>query len=120
LKFLHNGIVVSDKAPRQITKTYPEMGPCMFFVISVILDKFKSDHEHWINSLEDNWIPKEFMQVAFDEILYELTPTDKPVAVESDNKLIKNKITNMTFNQAAKGTTDDSDFLSEMKEQIGK
>jgi hypothetical protein len=44
LKFIHNGISVEVKAPKDLIPDYPDNVFCMFGKIRVILDKFDTDH----------------------------------------------------------------------------
>lgn len=40
--------------------------PCMDTTVRVLLDRFGSKHNHYVIQMEDNWISKEFMSVAYD------------------------------------------------------
>jgi hypothetical protein len=57
LKFYCGSVLINDR----FTNRFAVKGPCMNAIIRVLLDSFGNKHEHFVNTLDDNWIAKEFM-----------------------------------------------------------
>lgn len=113
LKFTHDGIDVSEKPPKHMIPSFPNIGLCMFAKIKVVLDRFSSEFEHYVNTLEDNWISKEFMQVVYDPKLIE----NREYSHENKNNELKNKAQNKFSNVPGKDK-DESDLIQMMKDEI--
>jgi hypothetical protein len=116
LKFMYNGIEVSTKPPIKLIPDFKDtgIGLCMYAKINVILDRFKSDHEHYVNTLEDNWISKEFMSVVYDKYLFDMKPTDEAMQNEHLKIKTKNKFSNVDEAKV------EEDFIDEMKKELGQ
>ena len=62
LKFYWKSANLTDRfAANFITK-----GACMNAVIRVLIDAFEDKHNHFVITMEDNWVAKEFMSVCYN------------------------------------------------------
>jgi len=62
LKFYWKSANLTDRfAANFITK-----GACMNAVIRVLIDAFEDKHNHFVITMEDNWVAKEFMSVSYN------------------------------------------------------
>jgi len=67
LKFYNKTKFISGSKPTDIW-VGEDNSPCINNLIRVMFDRFPDDsNEHYVHSLEDNWISKEFMSLVFDE-----------------------------------------------------
>jgi len=62
LKFYWGSVSLNGRNAENFLK---ENMPCMDTTVRVLLDKFGSKHNHYVIQMEDSWISKEFMSVAY-------------------------------------------------------
>ena len=43
---------------------------CMNATVRVLMDAFEENHRHYVITMEDNWVSKEFMSASFDSAYY--------------------------------------------------
>lgn len=61
LKFYWGSVLLNDKPAQNFLKG----GLCKNNTVCILLDKFTSGYNHYITTLDDNWIAKEFMSIAY-------------------------------------------------------